>query len=71
MIYSAPAITARYTEVPMNVPEDIQLKIEKSEDKEEILQVVSRLESDGVAITQDVYSAIVATLELTKLGAIE
>ncbi len=55
----------------MNVPEDIRLKIEKSADKEEILQVVSRLQSDGVAITHDVYAAIVATLESTKLGAIE
>ena len=55
----------------MNLPEDIRLKIEKSEDKEEILQVVSRLQSDGVAITHDVYAAIVITLEFTKLGAVE
>jgi hypothetical protein len=55
----------------MNLPDDIRLKIEKSADKEEILQVASRLESDGVAITNDVYAAIVATLEFTKLGTIE
>ena len=55
----------------MNLPEDIRLKIEKNGDKEEILLVVSRLQSDGVAITDDVYAAIVATLEFTKLGAIE
>jgi hypothetical protein len=55
----------------MNLPEDIRLKIEKSADKEEILQVVNRLQSDGVAITQDVYAPIVATLEFTNLGAVE
>ena len=55
----------------MNLPEDIRIEIEKSADKEEILQVVSRLQSDGVAITHDVYAAIIATLESTKLGAIE
>ena len=55
----------------MDLPEEIQLKIENSADKEEILQVVSRLQDDGVAITDDVYAAIVATLELTKSGAIE
>jgi hypothetical protein len=55
----------------MKLPEDIRLKIEKSADKEDILLLLARLESDGVAITHDVYSAIVATLEFTKLGAIE
>ena len=55
----------------MNLPQDIRLKIEKSADKEEILQVVNRLQSDGVAITQDVYAAIEATLEFTNLGAVE
>jgi len=55
----------------MNLPEDVRLKIEKSADKEEILQVVTRLQNDGVAITNDVYAAIVATLDFTKLGTIE
>jgi hypothetical protein len=55
----------------MKLPDDIRLKIEKSADKEDILQLLARLESDGVAITKDVYAAIVATLEYTKLGAIE
>jgi hypothetical protein len=55
----------------MKLPEDIRLKIEKSADKEDILLLLARLESDGVAITHDVYAAIVATLEHTKLGAIE
>ena len=55
----------------MNLPEDIRLKIENSADKEEILQIISRLQSDGVAITHDVYAAIAATLEATKLGTVE
>lgn len=55
----------------MKLSEDIRLKIEKSADKEHILLLLARLESDGVAITPDVYTAIVATLEYTKLGAIE
>ena len=53
----------------MNLPNDIRLKIEKSPDKEDILLLLARLENDGVTITNDVYAAIVATLE--KLGAIE
>ncbi len=55
----------------MKLPEDIRLKIEKSADKEDILLLLARLESDGVAKTHDVYAAVVATLEFTKLGAIE
>ena len=55
----------------MKLPEDIRLKIEKSADKEDILLLLARLENDGVAITHDVYAAIVVTLEFTKLGAIE
>ena len=51
----------------MKLPEDIRLKIEKSADKEDILLLLARLESDGVAITPDVYAAIVATLEFTKV----
>ena len=54
----------------MNLPNDIHLKIEKSPDKEDILLLLARLENDGVTITNDVYAAIVATLEYTKLGAI-
>ena len=54
----------------MNLPNDIRLKIEKT-DKEDILLLLARLENDGVTITNDVYAAIVATLEYTKLGAIE
>jgi hypothetical protein len=55
----------------MKLPEDIRLKIEKSADREDILLLLARLESDGVVITHDVYTAIVATLEYAKLGAIE
>jgi hypothetical protein len=52
----------------MKLPEDIRLKIEKSADKEDILLLLARLESDGVAITHDVYAAIVATLEFHETG---
>ena len=55
----------------MNLPNDIRLKIEKSSDKEDILLLLARLENDGVTITNDVYAAMVATLDYTKLGAIE
>ena len=55
----------------MNLPNDIRLKVETSPDKEDILLLLARLENDGVTITNDVYAAIVATLEYTKLGAIE
>jgi hypothetical protein len=55
----------------MNLPNDIHLKIEKSPDKEDILLLLARLENDGVTITNDVYAAIVTTLEYTKLGAVE
>jgi len=58
-------------EEPMNLPNDIHLKIEKSLDKEDILLLLARLENDGVTITNDVYAAIVATLEYTKLGVVE
>lgn len=53
-------------EEPMNLPNDIRLKIEKSPDKEDILLLLARLENDGVAITNDVYAAIVTTLEYTN-----
>ena len=53
----------------MNLPIDICLKIEKSPDKEDVLLLLARLENDGVTITNDVYAAIVATLEYTKLAA--
>jgi hypothetical protein len=55
----------------MDLPNDIRLKIENSPDKEDILLLLARLESDGVPITNDVYAAIVTTLEYTKLGAVE
>jgi hypothetical protein len=55
----------------MNLPDDIRLKIEKSPDKEDILLLLARLENDGVTVTNDVYAAVVATLEYTKLGAVE
>ena len=50
----------------MELPEDIRLKIEASIYKETILDVVDRLQKDGVAITHDVLAAIQATIDLTR-----
>ena len=50
----------------MILPEDVRVKVEKRADKDDILEIMSFLQSDGVAITHDVYSAIVATIQLTK-----
>ncbi len=50
----------------MDLPEDIRLKIEANTDKETILEVVNRLQSEGVVITRDIFAAIQATLDLTK-----
>jgi hypothetical protein len=38
-------------EEPMNLPNDIRLKIEKSPDKEDILLLLARLENDGMTFT--------------------
>ena len=50
----------------MDLPEDIRLQIEANTDKETILEVVNRLQSEGVVITHDVFAAIQATLDLTN-----
>ncbi len=50
----------------MDLPEDIRLKIEASTDKEIYLEVLERLQSESVVITQDVLAAIKATIDLTK-----
>jgi hypothetical protein len=50
----------------MDLPEDIRLKIEANQDKETFLEVVNRLQSEGVIITHDVFAAIQATIDLTK-----
>jgi hypothetical protein len=50
----------------MALPEDIRLKIEASIYKEIIVDVVSRLQSEGVVITHDVLAAIQATIDLTR-----
>jgi hypothetical protein len=57
-------------EVPMELPEDIRREIDKSRDRETILEVVSQLQSDGVAITRDILAAIRATLAVTE-GVVE
>jgi hypothetical protein len=57
-------------EVPMELPEDIRREIDKSRDRETILEVASQLQSDGVAITRDILAAIRATLAVTE-GVVE
>jgi hypothetical protein len=41
----------------MDLPEDIRLKIEANQDKETFLEVVNRLQSEGVVITHVVFAA--------------
>ena len=54
----------------MELPEDIRREIDKSRDRETILEVVSQLQGDGVAITRDIVAAIRATIAVTE-GVIE
>ena len=54
----------------MELPEDIRRMIEKNSDQDTILDVVSRLQSEGVKITHDVIAAIVATIVMTEGGAV-
>ena len=54
----------------MELPVDIRRKIEKSGNKDIILDVVSWLQSEGIEITHDVIAAIVATIAMTKGGAV-
>ena len=54
----------------MNLPNDIHLKIRRPGQRR-YFAFVGSPENDGVTITNDVYAAIVATLEYTKLGAVE
>ncbi len=50
----------------MRLPEDVRKKLDARSDKDEILEVMRSLEGDGVAITNDVYAAIVTTLRLSQ-----
>ena len=50
----------------MDLPEDIRLKIEANTDKETILEVVNRLQSEGVVITGDIFAATQATLDRNR-----
>jgi hypothetical protein len=50
----------------MELPEDIRLKIEANIYKETIVDVVERLQKEGVVITHDVLAAIQATIDLTR-----
>jgi hypothetical protein len=50
----------------MDLPVDIRLKIEASTYKETIVDVVDRLQKEGVVITHDVLAAIQATIDLTR-----
>jgi transcriptional regulator of NAD metabolism len=53
-------------ERPMDLPDDIRRKIEENPEKETFLQVVERLQKEGVVITHDVLAAIQATIDLTE-----
>jgi hypothetical protein len=50
----------------MDLPEDIRLKIEANTYRETIVDVVERLQKEGVVITHDVLAAIQATIDLTR-----
>jgi hypothetical protein len=50
----------------MDLTEDIRLKIDASTYKETIVDVVGRLQKEGVMITHDVLAAIQATIDLTR-----
>ena len=52
----------------MELPENIRREIEKSGNQDTILDVVRRLQSQGVEITHDVIAAIVATIAMTEGG---
>jgi hypothetical protein len=54
----------------MELPETIRLKIDTSSNRDLILEVVGRLQGEGIVITQDVLAAIEATLEMTE-GVVE
>jgi hypothetical protein len=56
--------------VPMDLPEAIRVEIEKSGNRDTILEVVGRLQGDGMVITKDVVAAIEATIEITE-GVVE
>jgi hypothetical protein len=60
------SLPRRLWEKRMEPPEDIRLKIEASTYKETIVDVVDRLQEEGVVITHDVLAAIQATIDLTR-----
>ncbi len=64
------SLRRRLWEKRMDLPEDIRRKIDASTEKEIVLDVVNRLQSERVVITHDVLAAIKATLDLSK-GIVE
>jgi hypothetical protein len=54
----------------MELADDIRREIESSGDRETIMEIVIRLQGEGIAITRDVLAAIRATLEVTE-GVVE
>ena len=60
------SLPTRLWEKLMDLPEDIRLKIEANTYKEIIVDVVERLQKEGVVITHDVLAAIQATIDLTR-----
>ena len=58
------------SEEEMDLSDDIRLRIDNSGYKDVIMEVVPRLQSEGVTITRDIVAAIVATLKVSE-GVIE
>jgi hypothetical protein len=54
----------------MDLPEDIRKEIETTSDEDIIMEIVERLQGNGIKITSDVIAAIKMTLELSE-GAVE
>jgi len=49
-----------------DLPENIRQEVESRPDKAVLFEIISSLQADGVVITDDVYTAIVKTLQLSQ-----
>ncbi len=54
----------------MTLSDDIRLRVDNSAYRDVIMEIVPRLQSDGVTITRDIIAAIEATLRVTE-GVVE
>jgi predicted transcriptional regulator YheO len=53
-----------------DLPEDIRKEIETNSDGELIMEIVRRLQGEGIKVTRDVVAAIKMTLECSE-GTVE